>query len=455
MKWIKNFGIKADILTIYSLALGQKFIRKVYGLSNCVNYKYVDGEEFRAQRYLEKLNSITKKDIKKWVKIVVNRLSRISDDFEKFCKKEKEYKSDLDLFRNYWEFFEKYSYFAGVCDMPVFLDQAVSERILEEIENKIKNRIDEYFRILTVYLKDTHVNEEEKAMLKIAANFARGISQKLLTHQKKYSWMGYKLLLGKELDKAYFLQKIKNHSKTAKKELEKILLKQKEQKKLFNQAVEKFNLDRDLLKCGQMLIWIRDKRYIGLTRGAFYKRDLFKKIAQKFNLKTDDIFYLLPEEIKDIFLKKKRIDKNLIHKRKNGFAILLLKGKISKPIIGAQLKKIKKEKIRRVNIIKGKPANLGRACGKVRVVFEIKDLSGFKNGEILVTNMTTPDYFSAMKEAAAIVTDLGGITCHAAIISRELDKPCIIATQNATRILKTGDVVEVDAEKGVVKVIKK
>lgn len=454
MKWVKNFGIKADILTIYSVALGQKFIKKVYGLPNCANYKYVDGEEFRSREYLEKLNRITKKDVKKWTRIVVNKLSQISDNFEKFCKKKKEYKSDLNLLRDYWEFFEKYSYFAGVCDMPVFLDQAVSERILEEIENKVKNRIDEYFRFLTVYLKDTHVNEEEKAMLKIAADFAHGISQKLLNHQKKYSWMGFKLLLGKELNKKYFLQRIKKHSKAAKEELEKILSKQKERRKLFNQTVKKFNLDKDLLECAQMLMWIRDKRYIGLARGAFYKRDLFKRIAQKFNLKTDDIFYLLPEEIKDIFLKKNKVDKDLIGKRKNGFAILLLKGKISKPIVGVQLKKLKEEKIRRVNIIEGKSTNLGRTRGKVRVAFEIKDLSRFKNGEILVTNMTTPDYFSAMKKAAAIVTDLGGITCHAAIISRELDKPCIIATQNATRILKTGDVVEVDANKGIVRILK-
>lgn len=65
-----------------------------------------------------------------------------------------------------------------------------------------------------------------------------------------------------------------------------------------------------------------------------------------------------------------------------------------------------------------------------------------------------PDFLPAMKKAVAFVTDEGGITCHAAIIAREMGKPCIIGTKNATRILKDGDFVEVDAENGVVKILK-
>lgn len=69
--------------------------------------------------------------------------------------------------------------------------------------------------------------------------------------------------------------------------------------------------------------------------------------------------------------------------------------------------------------------------------------------------MTTPNMISAMKCAAAFITDEGGITCHAAIISRELKKPCIIGTKIATKILKDGDIVEIDADNGVIKVLDK
>ena len=92
--------------------------------------------------------------------------------------------------------------------------------------------------------------------------------------------------------------------------------------------------------------------------------------------------------------------------------------------------------------------------GKVRIVIKGEDFSKFMNGEILVTNMTRPEFVPLIKKSIAIITDEGGITCHAAIVSRELKKPCIIGTKNATKVLKDGDVVEVDANNGVVKIIK-
>ena len=69
--------------------------------------------------------------------------------------------------------------------------------------------------------------------------------------------------------------------------------------------------------------------------------------------------------------------------------------------------------------------------------------------------MTTPDFVPAMKKASAFITDEGGITCHAVIIAREMKKPCIIGTKIATQILKDGDLVEVDADNGVVRILER
>jgi pyruvate,water dikinase len=74
-----------------------------------------------------------------------------------------------------------------------------------------------------------------------------------------------------------------------------------------------------------------------------------------------------------------------------------------------------------------------------------------KKGDILVTSMTTPDYVPAMEKALAFVTDEGGLSCHAAIVAREMKKPCIIGTKIATKVLKDNDLVEVDANKGIIK----
>lgn len=105
-------------------------------------------------------------------------------------------------------------------------------------------------------------------------------------------------------------------------------------------------------------------------------------------------------------------------------------------------------------IVKGLPASPGKAAGKAHVILDPANIDEFKEGEILVTTMTAPDWVPAMKKAKAIVTDAGGMTCHAAIVSRELGIPCIVGTKSrseeATVQIKDGSDITVDATNGVV-----
>jgi phosphohistidine swiveling domain-containing protein len=104
-------------------------------------------------------------------------------------------------------------------------------------------------------------------------------------------------------------------------------------------------------------------------------------------------------------------------------------------------------------VVRGRGAQSGLATGRVRIVRHREDLEGFHEGEIIVSPTTTPDFMSALLRCAAIVTDEGGIVSHAAIVARELKKPCIIGTKIATKVLKDGDMVEVNADRGVVRVL--
>lgn len=105
--------------------------------------------------------------------------------------------------------------------------------------------------------------------------------------------------------------------------------------------------------------------------------------------------------------------------------------------------------------IKGDVAFPGIVKGKVVIHLSWTGTTEIEEGDILVTGMTNPQMIPLLKKSAAIITDEGGITCHAAIISRELRKPCIVGTKNATQVLKDGDLVEVDANHGVVHIIEK
>jgi phosphohistidine swiveling domain-containing protein len=111
------------------------------------------------------------------------------------------------------------------------------------------------------------------------------------------------------------------------------------------------------------------------------------------------------------------------------------------------------ETVAGVQEVKGAVAFKGMVKGKVRIIHGFTDMSSFLEGEVLVTEMTNPDYVPIMRKAVAIVTDEGGMTCHAAIASRELKVPCVVGTKIATKAFSTGDMVEVDAEKGIVKIL--
>ncbi len=101
-------------------------------------------------------------------------------------------------------------------------------------------------------------------------------------------------------------------------------------------------------------------------------------------------------------------------------------------------------------ILKGIAASAGKVIGKVRIVQGATDTKNFKDGDVLVSKMTDPTMVIMMSKASAIITDTGGLTCHAAIVSREMGIPCIVATKEATKILKNGDKVLVDGDKGAI-----
>lgn len=111
------------------------------------------------------------------------------------------------------------------------------------------------------------------------------------------------------------------------------------------------------------------------------------------------------------------------------------------------------ENIQPQNIIKGIAASVGTAEGIVKIVSGVKDAPSFQEGYILVAEMTEPSMVIMMNKAAAIVTDIGGLTSHPAIVSRELGIPCVVATKTGTKVLEDGMKVRVDGTKGEVYIL--
>jgi phosphohistidine swiveling domain-containing protein len=189
-----------------------------------------------------------------------------------------------------------------------------------------------------------------------------------------------------------------------------------------------------------------------------FMKKLYRYISKKENIEAEPLGAMLPEELL-AYAKSGKLPPLKILKERHDYAVLLSDRKENKLVLGEEARSII-EKISAIDAggtmdIKGSIANKGKVVGRVRKIFMEKDMKNFISGEILVTTMTRPEWLPIMKIAAGFVTDAGGVLSHAAIVSRELDKPCIIGTKIATQVLHDGDLVEVDADKGVVRIIKK
>lgn len=181
---------------------------------------------------------------------------------------------------------------------------------------------------------------------------------------------------------------------------------------------------------------------------------LAKTISRKTKIPFRLILCLTNDEIEKYFSAKKLPSKYILEKR-NKTSVLIFDSKGYKIFVGEDVKKIE-NLILSVNkqSLKGTIAYHGKATGKVRIVLNPRQVKNFNVGDILVTGMTRPEFLPLIKKAAAFVTDAGGLLSHAAIVAREFKKPCLIATETATKVFKDGDMIEVDAHKGVVRKIK-
>ncbi len=188
-----------------------------------------------------------------------------------------------------------------------------------------------------------------------------------------------------------------------------------------------------------------------------HMRNVTAHIEQQAGYAKGSCGFLLRHEFRAYFEDKTLPSQEELVKRQAGCGLLFVDGKETLLTIDEvesllnQIFKIDEN----VTELKGSPASPGIVKGKVTIVLDPSKADNFSEGDILVAEMTHPQYLQLMKQSAAIVTDAGGTLCHAAVVSREFNIPCVVGTQVATSVLKDGMMVEVDAEKGVVKILEK
>ncbi|MFA5954805.1 MAG: PEP-utilizing enzyme [Patescibacteria group bacterium] len=201
---------------------------------------------------------------------------------------------------------------------------------------------------------------------------------------------------------------------------------------------------------------MHDQRKEIQMRSLFLMDEIRRKVARTYSLKMADLVWLKPNELRRV-IRTGKIPKRTVIDRKSGYLVVMNGSKKLEKTGKQALRFIdNKLKLKNNNLtsVKGAPASAGIATGRAFVTEDPRRAIKFlKKGDILVTPMTTPDFVPAMKKAVAVVTNEGGVTVHAAIISRELRIPCVTGTEIATAVFKTGDRIEVNGNTGVVRKI--
>jgi len=336
------------------------------------------------------------------------------------------------------------------------------EEQAEEIKN-VKTKPYIAFQTLSTSLMDSIWTKEEIELIKICqiTNEQERL-KKIKEHSLKYEWLEYGLQ-GKIIPFEEFKQKADKilTNKPA------VLLKQLQEKKQNlikdqKNIIEEYSIDK---KHAKIFAIVRDSvsARSHSKDAQFFSYYALEKTLREFgrrtNLELEEIRFLAPHEFREALLSNKKVKD--IAKKRMKYSLHVSDGGNSVFYYGEEAKKIRKKikitstkaTITDIKLIKGQPAHKGLVRGRVKIVNTINEIFKVHQGNILVSRMTNPSVVPAMKKAAAIVTDMGGITCHAAIVARELNKPCIIGTKVATEILKDGDTIEVDANNGVIKLL--
>lgn len=203
--------------------------------------------------------------------------------------------------------------------------------------------------------------------------------------------------------------------------------------------------------------FMRNRRVEGFFFADYGASFLYAEIAKRTRFNPDHIMEVSPAEMIAGLEDRPMPSATEMRRRFKNYAMIVrnaITTLVSDPKKITELTKTYTVAVdREKKELKGMVACRGYAKGSARVLMNAREMSRMRRGDILVAQFTTPDFVPAMEKAAAIVTDQGGVSSHAAIVSRELGVPCVIGTQDATRVIKDGDMIEVDAEHGVVRIL--
>ena len=373
----------------------------------------------------------------------------------------------LELYRRMYEIYVPFVVMAGFPEIGDGFAEHHTRPMLREKEKIRENELNEVMVMFSTPIMSSFMDEEHIDFLMLCLDHLKGnkkaFEDRMKEHVQKYFWIRNNYAETYYLDEGYFMKRVKEETKgKTEKDILKEIASIKKQKEDFRKKKvlfrKKYRLSHDsavMFKLYETFGIMIDERKRTMLRANHYIAKLLKESGARYGLDWSDVGHYTSQEVEDLLSDGKIVPKDDI-KRRFECSVYITKPGEKRLVVGEDARKIIEAFNSKISkdSVKGMVANKanGNLTGEVSVIIN-PHKDHFEEGKILVTTMTRPDFIHLIKKAKAIITDEGGITCHAAIVSREFGIPCIIGTKNGTRMLKTGDKVEIDTEKGVVRKI--
>jgi len=349
---------------------------------------------------------------------------------------------------------------------------AIERYFMETISTELKDhlilikKVTEFDRIYKSLTTPTiHEIDEQIDLLKVSIKLKKhGLTQKtnklIEEIKRKYGWQPFWTINAKPLTIDYFKNAIQIYVKSntnLNDEIQFIKQGQRDRKSKLAKAIKEIRAPVALKAYVELLqgyVYLRTYRKNIISKAHYLHLPLLLEIGERMEM-GEDVKLISYEEMINYLTKGDIVKQELIEERKQAWAVLSIGGKISiisgKFFVEATAKKYKIEDVQMQvsqKVVKGRPACLGKVTGKAKIIKKIEEFINVNQGDILITPMTTPEYVPIMKKVSGIITDEGGVTCHATIVSREFNIPCLVGTGNATKIFKDNDQIQLDANKG-------
>lgn len=361
------------------------------------------------------------------------------------------------------------------------LDEYFEEAIEKKLSEFLPTANPEFRKYVLTFSEAaamTEVSEERLKLLKMVKTFikdkekfdnlSKKAEKKIKKHLEKFAYINCGLGTSQAYtreDVVKRLREIKDSTGADIKKIDKMIYNSAGEKikEEYRLALKKLKPAADFKKLIEQARWhsyVRNRRVEAFFNVVYGIGLAQAEMARRFNFRPEWIMEISVPETLDVLLKNKPLpsDQKMFQRLKD-YAMVVrdsVTSLITDPEEIERLKQVYVLEMEDKKELKGNVACLGGIIqGRAKICLDKSDIGKVERGDILVANFTTPDFVPAMEKAAAIVTDQGGLSSHAAIVSRELGVPCVIATKEGTRLIKNGDLLEVDAKSGIVKIIER